>query len=63
MSTIQKLFMVHPAAPPGPKHGSKVTLMDGAVFLRVCQIGLGVGRHPLEGCRRASVVQKMPPMR
>src|SRR5262245_28795525 len=41
----------------------RVSVVDGALFVRLCQVHLGVGRHSLEGCRPATSLRDLSAVR
>jgi hypothetical protein len=55
-----KILRPNNAAKLEQKHGSPLPAMDGAVPLRVGQIGLGDGWDTLEGSRATALVLAMP---
>jgi hypothetical protein len=53
----------HPAAAMGQVDRDPLALMDGALFMRVHAVHLGMGRHPLEGCGSASKIPEVSAVR
>jgi hypothetical protein len=57
-----KILSTHPAAELGRKHGGPFALVDGALQVRLCQVGVGTRRDSLEGCRAAALVHAVSEM-
>ena len=47
----------------GPEHGGRVAQLDGALPVRVREVNLGYGRHPVEGPREAKALHELPTVR